>query len=648
MRIPRISEGFELTQLHLDPFEGFILSRIDGRTSVDDIADLTGASVEQVEGALAKIDAAGGLEWMEEPRIRSTPPEKPRRAMPTPGKGTVRTRPAPPGASRLLYDPAELEEADVDLDVDRRRTILDAYYRLEELDHYALLGVERDADKAAIRAAYFTLSKQFHPDTLYGKRLGTYKSKMEAVFQRLTEAYEILGKKKKRRQYDDYLQTRDSLEKVRRGLDAGATVAKEVERTARAAAEQAVVMPSGAKKSSSTPPPAAARTPLRAPPNPRREKRAGEPSEKGPPESAPEKSSATSEPSAPEKTSAPEKSSSAPPQKSSSAPPQKSSSAPPEKSSSTPPQKSSSAPPEKSSSAPPEKSSSAPPQKSSSAPPEKSSSAPPQKTSSTPPRTEPLVPPKPPADARATRADRRPRTVEEERAVRRRSRDLLLKRLQGATGRGRASVRPPSAPPQDTAETKVASRESLLRGLATSLKGAARHTGGVDRVEKHLNDSKEAEASGDLVGAVNALRLGLALAPDREDLQQEHKRLRGALAKELSATYEKQARYEEDNGLWAAASRSWVKVSDGRPTDGRPLRRAAAAMLKAKNADLKEAKQLAQKSVDLEPRSARARLILAQVFLAAGMQANAQRELEAAAKLDPRDEVVKTLLRELK
>lgn len=194
----------------------------------------------------------------------------------------------------------------------------------------------------------------------------------------------------------------------------------------------------------------------------------------------------------------------------------------------------------------------------------------------------------------------------------------------------------------------MASRESLLRGLATSLKGAARHTGGVDRVEKHLNDSKEAEASGDLVGAVNALRLGLALAPDREDLQQEHKRLRGALAKELSATYEKQARYEEDNGLWAAASRSWVKVSDGRPTDGRPLRRAAAAMLKAKNADLKEAKQLAQKSVDLEPRSARARLILAQVFLAAGMQANAQRELEAAAKLDPRDEVVKTLLRELK
>mgnify|MGYP000435442434 CR=1 FL=1 len=81
---------------------------------------------------------------------------------------------------------------------------------------------------------------------------------------------------------------------------------------------------------------------------------------------------------------------------------------------------------------------------------------------------------------------------------------------------------------------------------------------------------------------------------------------------------------------------------------GAPLRRAAAVVGQAEDARVKEAKKLAPKSVDLEPRSARARLILAQVFLAAGMQANAQRELEAAAKLDPRDEVVKTLLRELK
>ncbi|HJL20961.1 MAG TPA: tetratricopeptide repeat protein, partial [Polyangiaceae bacterium LLY-WYZ-15_(1-7)] len=64
--------------------------------------------------------------------------------------------------------------------------------------------------------------------------------------------------------------------------------------------------------------------------------------------------------------------------------------------------------------------------------------------------------------------------------------------------------------------------------------------------------------------------------------------------------------------------------------------------------DLRVAKDLAQRAVELAPKSLPARILLGRIFIAAGMKANAKRELEEAAKLDPKDEIVKNLLRELK
>ena len=63
-RIPRLAEEFELTSLDITPFQGFILSRIDGRTSLQDIADSTGATKEQVRAdnaaCRAEADAVAG------------------------------------------------------------------------------------------------------------------------------------------------------------------------------------------------------------------------------------------------------------------------------------------------------------------------------------------------------------------------------------------------------------------------------------------------------------------------------------------------------------------------------------------------------------------------------------------------------------
>ena len=101
-------------------------------------------------------------------------------------------------------DAPELSE-DVDLDMVTRRYVLDVYAQLESISYYAILGVSRAAERKAIKDAYFRVAGVVHPDRYFGKRLGTFKSKMELVFARVTQAYDTLSKAKLRAEYDAQL-----------------------------------------------------------------------------------------------------------------------------------------------------------------------------------------------------------------------------------------------------------------------------------------------------------------------------------------------------------------------------------------------------------------------------------------------------------
>lgn len=166
-------------------------------------------------------------------------------------------------------------------------------------------------------------------------------------------------------------------------------------------------------------------------------------------------------------------------------------------------------------------------------------------------------------------------------------------------------------------------------------------------VDRYVVEARRSEADGDLIGAVNALRLAKAMAPDRVDIQGEHERVSRALAAATAGQNEAQALADERAGKWASASIAWGKVCDGRPGDLRAHRHAAQALLNA-NGDLRRARSYAQRAIEIDPHSAESRVLLGRIYIAAGMKLNAQRELEAAAKLDPQDQIVKNLLRELK
>ena len=65
-------------------------------------------------------------------------------------------------------------------------------------DYYEVLGISKNADKAAIKKAYRKLAKKYHPDTNAGD------PKAEERFKEVTEAYNVLSDDEKRKLYDQF------------------------------------------------------------------------------------------------------------------------------------------------------------------------------------------------------------------------------------------------------------------------------------------------------------------------------------------------------------------------------------------------------------------------------------------------------------
>ncbi len=70
------------------------------------------------------------------------------------------------------------------------------------LDHYAVLGVDEGASEAEIKTAYLRVIKRFHPDRWHARDSGSHRKRMEAIFARATEAYEVLRSPASKLDYD--------------------------------------------------------------------------------------------------------------------------------------------------------------------------------------------------------------------------------------------------------------------------------------------------------------------------------------------------------------------------------------------------------------------------------------------------------------
>jgi DnaJ-class molecular chaperone len=68
---------------------------------------------------------------------------------------------------------------------------------MKRLSAWDLLGVDKDAANATIRRAFGVASKELHPDRYFGKNLGSFKAKLAAIFNRLTEAVQEIERSRK-------------------------------------------------------------------------------------------------------------------------------------------------------------------------------------------------------------------------------------------------------------------------------------------------------------------------------------------------------------------------------------------------------------------------------------------------------------------
>lgn len=175
-RVPRLAPDWTPEGCSFSPTEGFLLSRIDGRTPWIQLRQIGGIPPEEVDRCLERWIGAGIVVVLKSREIAESEAKSPPE-----GKTQARGESFP-----KAVDPG------LDLSEEMQRRILDFEASLDR-PYHELLGVARDADAKAIKRAYFGLSKLFHPDRYYGREIGHLGPRLERIFKRVVEAYELLS-----------------------------------------------------------------------------------------------------------------------------------------------------------------------------------------------------------------------------------------------------------------------------------------------------------------------------------------------------------------------------------------------------------------------------------------------------------------------
>lgn len=172
------STASDVRALPIGAREAFFLSQLDGRLTVEDVAEITGLTLEEAVTIATHLVELGAAS---EHGSGGRPSRGPRRSR----HPRAQTSARPPA-----IDPVEVE----------RILALDA--RLGTIDHYTLLELARDADKRAIRSAYVRCTAAFHPDHYFGKDLEPVRRPLERLLRRVIEAHDTLRDPARRAAYD--------------------------------------------------------------------------------------------------------------------------------------------------------------------------------------------------------------------------------------------------------------------------------------------------------------------------------------------------------------------------------------------------------------------------------------------------------------
>lgn len=225
----------------LDAEQGFVYSRVDGKTAVGDIFSLVPFTEARTTELLLSLWQAGliDLPGRERPKTKPDSPTPSRTSTARQPATTAGWAPPPPPPARqkkvgdipFPTDPEKLPELkpepprfesraappprrpvraaapldDIGLSAEERERIDVFVEGIDEKDAFALLEISPAADAREVKRAYFRLSKEFHPDRYYGKELGPYRDKLSLIFRAAKGAFELLSDKSRREAYEHSL-----------------------------------------------------------------------------------------------------------------------------------------------------------------------------------------------------------------------------------------------------------------------------------------------------------------------------------------------------------------------------------------------------------------------------------------------------------
>jgi tetratricopeptide (TPR) repeat protein len=166
------------------------------------------------------------------------------------------------------------------------------------------------------------------------------------------------------------------------------------------------------------------------------------------------------------------------------------------------------------------------------------------------------------------------------------------------------------------------------------------------QVQHYVTAADASEQAGDIVSATNALRIAASLAPADATMKTRLTELEMRAATGLADTYLEQAQYEEREGRFKEAAKSYQRALRSKPVP-KLMDRVATCLFLAKG-DLKEAADFGKRAVLGAPDDASFRVNLARIYLEAGMKQSAIAELERAQQLAPKDDTIRDLLKRSK
>ena len=245
---PHLNTTIDLAHHKLSPTEGFILSRVDGRMSYDQICMLSGLGRDDTLQILRNLKQARLILGPGEVALGSsrtashtghTPPAeaaaRSRESVPAraaedePSRAHKAGKPAAPlaaaakphskavepassraaekvshpamGPLQRLDDGSEVAADNLvdwpDAPEELKARIIRLHRRLRQLSAWDLLGVEKDVASPAIKRAFGIASKELHPDRYFGQNIGSFKAKLAAIFNRLREAVQEIERSRK-------------------------------------------------------------------------------------------------------------------------------------------------------------------------------------------------------------------------------------------------------------------------------------------------------------------------------------------------------------------------------------------------------------------------------------------------------------------